>query len=160
MRVLKTFAISYFSQHFHLCWRIELHESLYQSQDYGWAFQPKVRFIFMIKSRDFHDATSRFHLFFLVLLKKMRTLGQSELGRRLSARFPWIIPVLESFSCDLLPAIVSFRAESYLESCWKYTREIFWESSQRSQDSDYFDKKTLPQMFDKVLNNPPSGKVL
>ena len=27
-------------------------------------FSQKFRFIFMIKSRDFHDDTSRFHLFF------------------------------------------------------------------------------------------------
>ena len=80
-----------------------------------------------------------------VLHKEMRTQGQSkisscyfcvwcksrELEGRGSLKFPCVIPNLESFSSDLLGAIISYWEESHLDSGQTSTMERFCKNSQR-----------------------------
>ena len=68
---------------------------------------------------------------FLLLLKEMRTWGQSKISSccfcvwcksresrdRGSSKFPCVIPVVKEISSDLPWAIISYWEESYLESC-------------------------------------------
>ena len=71
----------------------------------------------------------------------MRTRGESkfhlavfvfgDLGGWVSPRFPYVTQVVESFSSDLLRALVSYSAEPHLESCQTSTREFFWKNNQR-----------------------------
>ena len=75
---------------------------------------------------------------FLVLLKEMRTRCESkisscylwvwckskELRGRGSPGFSCVTPVVESFSSDLHRAIISYWAESHLESCQTFTMEL------------------------------------
>ena len=78
-------------------------------------------------------------------------ITQGELGGRGSPRFPCVTLVVESFSSDLPRAIVSYWAESHLESCEAFTKELFRENSKRPQYVDYFRKEktwvTLVQLF-------------
>ena len=81
----------------------------------------------------------------LVLLKEMRTRGESkissccfcvwcklrEFGARRSSRFPCVTPVVESFPSDFLQAILSYWAKSHLEYCQTSTMELFHENNQR-----------------------------
>ena len=70
----------------------------------------------------------------LVLLKEIKARNESysfcvwcksrELGGRGSPRFPSVTPVLESFSSDLLQAIISYWEELHLESCLTSTMEL------------------------------------
>ena len=80
-----------------------------------------------------------------MLLKEMRTRGESkissccfyvlyklrELGGRGSPELPCVTPVVESFSLDLLRAIISYWVESLLESSQTSTMELSWENNQR-----------------------------
>ena len=52
-----------------------------------------------------------------------------ELGDRRSQRFPCVTPAMESFSSDLLQSVISYRAESHLESCQASTMELFSSSN-------------------------------
>ena len=100
---------------------------------------------------------------FLVLLKEMRTRGQfkissccfwwksGELWGRGSPRFPCLTPVVESFSSDLLWTIISYWAESHLESCQTSTMELFQENSRWPQHVDYFRKKRPHRRFSQRL---------
>ena len=64
-------------------------------------------------------------------------ITQGELGGRGSPRFPCVTLVVESFSSDLPRAIVSYWAESHLESCEDPRRSsttglhyaIFWRTN-------------------------------
>ena len=78
----------------------------------------------------------------------------------MSPRFPFVTPVMESFSSDLVQAIVSYWAESYLESCGTSMMELFCENSQWPKDLEYFGKKAPLQMFEEITNAPSIGKVL
>ena len=64
-----------------------------------------------------------------------------ELGGGLSPRFPCVTPVMESFSSDLLRAIISFWTKLHLEFCQISTMELFCEDSRRAKDVDYFCRK-------------------
>ena len=77
----------------------------------------------------------------LVLLKETRTQGETkisscyfvrELGGRGEGvpRLPCVTQVVESFSSDLFRAIISYLAESYLESCQPSTMELSLENNQ------------------------------
>ena len=70
--------------------------------------------------------SQRFHLAVLVLGVISRKLG----GRG-SPKFPRVIPVLESFSSDLLQAIMRYWADSHLELCQKSTMELCRENNQQ-----------------------------
>ena len=63
------------------------------------------------------------------------------LGGRGCLKFPRLIPVLESFSSELLRAIISYWAEPHLKSCQTSTMELFHENSQCPQHFDYFCQK-------------------
>ena len=65
---------------------------------------------------------SKFHLAVFVF---------GDLGGWVSPRFPYVTQVVESFSSDLLRALVSYSAEPHLESCQTSTREFFWKNNQR-----------------------------
>ena len=79
-----------------------------------------------------------FILSFLVLLKEMRTRVESKIpsccfcvwcksresGGRGSSRFPCVTPVVKSLSSDLPQAIISYRADSHLESRQTSTMEL------------------------------------
>ena len=78
-----------------------------------------------------------------LLLKEMRIRGQvkisscsfcvwcksRELGARGSPRVPCATAVVESFSSDLPRAMISYSAESHLESCQTSKMELFCENS-------------------------------
>ena len=53
------------------------------------------------------------------------------LGDRASPSFPCVIPVVERFSSELLRAIVSYWAESLVETCQTSTMELPRENNQR-----------------------------
>ena len=83
-----------------------------------------------------------FIFLFLVLLKEVRTRGESkissfyfcvlcksrELGGWRSPRFPYVTQVVERFFSHLLRAIISYWAKSHLETCQKHPR---WSSSEK-----------------------------
>ena len=54
-----------------------------------------------------------------------------QLGSRGSPRFPHVTPVMESFSSNLIRAIINYWAESHLEPCQTSTMELSWENNQR-----------------------------
>ena len=83
-----------------------------------------------------------------------------KLGGRMSSRLPWVTPKLESFSFDLLQAIINYWTESYLKSCQTSTKELVFKNSQRPKDVDHFLRKDASQMFDWIPNVLPVGKVL
>ena len=64
-----------------------------------------------------------------------------KLGGRVSLRFPCVIPVMESFSSDLLQAMISYGTKSHLESCQTFTMKLFSKNSQRPKEVDYIRKQ-------------------
>ena len=78
----------------------------------------------------------------------------------MSSRFLCVTPVMESFSSNLLRAIISYWTESNLESYQISTMELFRKNSQRPKYVDYSSKKAPSQMFDWITNAPSIGKVL
>ena len=79
---------------------------------------------------------------------------------RVSQRFPCVNSAMESFSSNLLRAIISYWTESHLEYCQTSTMELFSKNSQQAKDVDYFHKNTSPHMFHWILNAPSFGEVL
>ena len=83
-------------------------------------------------------------MLFLVLLEEMRNRGEfkissccfcvwcksRDLGGKGGPWSPCVTPVVKSFSYDLLPAIISYWAESHLESCQKFTMDLSYENNQ------------------------------
>ena len=83
-----------------------------------------------------------------------------ELRGRVSPRFPFVTPVMESFTSDILQITIRYWAESHLESCQTSTMELFCGNSQRPKDINYFLEKAPPQLIKRISNAPPIGKVL
>ena len=93
---------------------------------------PAISFIYLV---------DEFFIFsFLLLLKEVRSRGESkvsscvwcksrELGCWGSPRFPYVNQVVESFSSDLLWALMNYCAESHLDSCQTSTMELPWEKN-------------------------------
>ena len=61
--------------------------------------------------------------------------------------------MLESFSADLLQAIISYCMESHLESCQISMMELFWENNQWLYHVDYFHWKAPLQIFSLPLTD-------
>ena len=53
-----------------------------------------------------------------------------ELRDSVSPRFPCVVPVVERFSSDLLPAIISYWPESHFEFCQTLTMELPYKNNQ------------------------------
>ena len=61
----------------------------------------------------------------------------------MSPRFLCVIPDVVRFSSEVLQAIISYWAESHLESSQTSTMELPRENNQRTQDMDCFRKNAL-----------------